>query len=36
MLIDHGIHLVIHLDPIVTDDPFVKEMKDLTKNSVRD
>ncbi|NLK68081.1 MAG: cation-efflux pump, partial [Clostridiaceae bacterium] len=34
MLIDHGIHLVIHLDPIVTDDPFVKEMKDLTKKIV--
>ena len=29
--IDHGIHLVIHLDPIVTDDPYVQEMRQITE-----
>ena len=27
---DLGIHLVIHLDPIITDDPFVNELRELT------
>ena len=34
--IDHGINLVIHLDPIVTDDPYVQEMKQLTEKIVTD
>lgn len=34
--IDHGIHLVIHLDPIVTDDPYVNELKQLTEQIVGD
>lgn len=28
--LDYGIHLVVHLDPIVTDDPFVNECYQLT------
>jgi cation diffusion facilitator family transporter len=31
---DLGIHLVIHLDPIVTDDPFVNEMYRMTAGMV--
>lgn len=34
--IDHGIHLVIHLDPIVTDDPYVQEMRQITEKIVAD
>ena len=34
--IDHGINLVIHLDPIVTDDPYVQELKQLTEKIVTD
>jgi len=33
---DMGIHLVIHLDPIVTDDPFVRELYHMTKRVVAD
>lgn len=36
MLIEHGIHLVIHLDPIVVDDPYVNKMKKLTEKIVKD
>ncbi|MDD4297052.1 MAG: cation diffusion facilitator family transporter [Ruminiclostridium sp.] len=32
--LEHGIHLVIHLDPIVTDDPFVDELRMTVKNIV--
>ncbi|HHY06375.1 MAG TPA: cation transporter [Clostridia bacterium] len=31
---DLGIHLVIHLDPIITDDPFVNELRELTAKVV--
>jgi cation diffusion facilitator family transporter len=31
---DLGIHLVIHLDPIITDDPFVNELRELTAEVV--
>lgn len=34
--IDHGIHLVIHLDPVVTDDPYVNKLKTLTEQIVTD
>jgi len=34
--IDHGIHLVVHLDPIVTDDPYVNELKQVTEKIVGD
>lgn len=33
--LDQGIHLVIHLDPIVTDNPFVNEMQQMTENVVK-
>jgi cation diffusion facilitator family transporter len=33
---NHGIHLVIHMDPIVTDDPFVNEMRELTERVISD
>lgn len=32
---DMGIHLVIHLDPIITDNPFVNEMQQMTENVVK-
>lgn len=32
--LDYGIHLVIHLDPIVTDDPFVEELRQMTERVV--
>jgi len=32
--IDHGIHLVIHLDPVVTGDPYVDELKKYTEKTV--
>ncbi|MGI6588587.1 MAG: cation diffusion facilitator family transporter [Peptococcia bacterium] len=31
---DLGIHLVIHLDPIIKDDPFVNELRELTAEIV--
>jgi len=34
--IDHGIHLVVHLDPIVTDDPYVNKLRELTEKIVAD
>ncbi|ANX01491.1 cation diffusion facilitator family transporter [Thermoclostridium stercorarium] len=34
--IDHGIHLVIHLDPIVTDDPYVNELREKTERIVKE
>ncbi|MBP7174960.1 MAG: cation transporter [Thermoclostridium sp.] len=33
---DMGIHLVIHLDPIVTDNPYVNELLHLTENVVKE
>jgi cation diffusion facilitator family transporter len=33
--LDLGIHLVIHLDPIVTDNPFVNEMQHMTEEVVK-
>ncbi len=33
---DLGIHLVIHLDPIETDNPFVDELQRMTENVVRE
>ncbi len=32
--LESGIHLVIHMDPIVTDDPFVNEMQKMTEEVV--
>lgn len=32
---DMGIHLVIHLDPIITDNPYVNEMQQLAENVVK-
>lgn len=32
---DMGIHLVIHLDPIITDNPYVNEMQQMTENVVK-
>jgi len=32
--LEHGIHLVIHLDPIVTDDPFVDELRIMVEEIV--
>ena len=32
--LEHGIHLVIHLDPIVTDDPFVDELRVMVEEIV--
>jgi len=34
--LDHGIHLVIHLDPIVVDDPLVNELQSITEKIVSD
>lgn len=33
--LDMGIHLVIHLDPIVTDNPFVNELQHMTEEVVK-
>lgn len=32
---DHHVHLVIHLDPVVTDDPEVQELKRIAEEAVR-
>lgn len=32
--LEYGIHLVIHPDPVVTDDPYVDELRQLSENVV--
>ena len=32
--VDLGIHLVIHIDPVITDDPYVNELKEKTERVV--
>ena len=34
VMIDHGVHLVIHLDPIVTDDPLVNSLRAQVKDII--
>ena len=34
VMIDHGVHLVIHLDPIVTDDPVVNTLRAQVKDLI--
>lgn len=36
VLVDHGINLVIHLDPVVTDDEHVNQLRAQTETLVRD
>ncbi len=35
VLVDHGIQLVIHLDPVVMDDPLVNTLRDKTRDIVQ-